>query len=63
VKREKLRVEHEKNLVEIRLRQIEEVENKRMQEEQDREQQFIHVHRQYEEEKEQVRLLKDAMII
>ena len=63
MKREKLRVEHEKNLVEIRLRQIEEVENKRMQEEQDREQQFIHVHRQYEEEKEQVRLLKDAMII
>lgn len=63
MKREKLRVEHEKNLVEIRLRQIEEVENKRMQEEQEREQQFIHVHRQYEEEKEQVRLLKDAMII
>ena len=63
MKREKLRVEHEKNLVEIRLRQIEEVENKRMQEEQEREHQFIHVHRQYEEEKEQVRLLKDAMII
>ena len=63
MKREKLRVEHEKNLVEIRLRQIEEVENKRMQEEQEREQQFIHFHRQYEEEKEQVRLLKDAMII
>jgi len=36
VKREKLRVEHEKNLVEIQLRQVEEIENKRMQEEQER---------------------------
>jgi hypothetical protein len=33
VKREKLRVEHEKNLLEIQLRQVEEAEGKRVQEE------------------------------
>jgi hypothetical protein len=30
VKREKLRVEHEKNLLEIQLRQVEEAEGKKM---------------------------------
>jgi hypothetical protein len=30
VKREKLRVEHEKNLLEIQLRQVEEAEGKRV---------------------------------
>ncbi len=63
VKREKLRVEHEKNLIEIQLRQVEESESKRLQEDEVRNQQVRQLSSMYEEEKEQVSILKDAMIV
>ena len=63
VKREKLRVEHEKNLVEIQLRQVEEAEGKRMQEDDQRGHQVRQLTQMYEEEKEQVSILKEAMIV
>ena len=62
VKREKLRVEHEKNLIEIQLRQVEEAEAKRAQEEEAREMQVAHVNQLYQEEREQVRVFKEAMM-
>jgi hypothetical protein len=52
VKREKLRVEHEKNLIEIQLRQVEESESKRLQEDEARNQQVRQLSSMYEEEKE-----------
>jgi hypothetical protein len=52
VKREKLRVEHEKNLLEIHLRQVEEAEGKKMQEEDARNHQVRQLTSMYEEEKE-----------
>ena len=63
MKREKLRVEHEKNLVEIQLRQVEEAEGKRMQEDDQRGHQVRQLTQMYEEEKEQVSILKEAMIV
>jgi hypothetical protein len=63
VKREKLRVEHEKNLLEIQLRQVEEAEGKRLQEEDARSQQVRQLTVMYEEEREQVGILKEAMIV
>lgn len=56
-------MEHEKNLIEIQLRQVEESEAKRLQEDEARNQQVRQLSSMYEEEKEQVSILKDAMIV
>jgi hypothetical protein len=58
LKREKLRVEHEKNLLEIQLRQAEEGEGRRRLGERDRDEEVKEVHRQWELEKDQVYLLQ-----
>lgn len=52
LKREKLRVEHEKNLLEIQVRQSEDHEMKRRQEERDKEEELKEVHRQWQMEKD-----------
>jgi hypothetical protein len=53
VKRERLRVEHEKNLLEIQLRQAEEAEGRRRAEDRDRDEQAREMHRQLEIQKDQ----------
>lgn len=56
-------MEHEKNLLEIQLRQVEEAEGKRVQEEDTKNHQVRQLTAMYEEEKEQVGILKEAMIV
>jgi len=58
LKREKLRVEHEKNVLEIQLRQVEEGEGRRRLGERERDEEVKEVHRQWELEKDQVYLLQ-----
>jgi hypothetical protein len=52
VKREKLRVEHEKNLLEIQLRQSEEGEMRRRVEEKERDEELRDLHRQLDQQKD-----------